>query len=124
MNSPIKNQINTVFVHVKHLKTSVKWYSQLLGQNVDLTEVLDPVFNMKVNHDTGLTLDAGPPGVEKRVKATNYPLFNLHTGDIQQSYAYVQKLGYQIESEIVAFDDFAYFNIKDPDGNIIMICTA
>lgn len=70
MNSPIKNQINTVFVHVRNLKESVKWYSQLLDQSVDLTEVYDPVYNTKINHYTGLTLDAGPPGIEKDIKVT------------------------------------------------------
>lgn len=124
MNSPIKNQMNTVFVHVSHLKESVQWYSQLLGQNVDLTEVSNPVYNIEVNHYTSLTLDAGPTGIEKDIKNIKFPLFNFHTDDIHQSYAYVKKLGYQIMSDIIKFDNFSYFNISDPDDNLIMICTA
>lgn len=32
MPSPVFNKMNTVFIHVAHLKTSVKWYSDLLNQ--------------------------------------------------------------------------------------------
>ncbi|MFC4662920.1 VOC family protein [Oceanobacillus sp. M60] len=50
-----------------------------------------------------------------------YPLFNFHTDNIDQAYQHIKKLQYEIVSEIVEFVDFAYFNISDPDGNIIMI---
>ena len=49
MESPIRNKINTIFVHVSDLERSVKWYSQLLGQNYDLTAVERPVYNIKIN---------------------------------------------------------------------------
>ncbi|MGY0693936.1 VOC family protein [Virgibacillus sp. FSP13] len=124
MTSPIKNQINTIFVHVSDLASSVKWYSQLLGQEFDLSNVSKPVYNLQINHHTGLTLDGGPEGVLKQDQSSNYPLFNFHTDDIQKSYEYVNRLGYQIESEIVHFDDFAFFTIRDPDQNVVMICTG
>ncbi|MFD1850447.1 VOC family protein [Oceanobacillus bengalensis] len=124
MSSPIKNQINTIFVHVSDLEKSVKWYSQLLNQTIDLTTVSKPVHNLSITHYTGLTLDAGPIGYKKEIVPSKYPLFNFHTHDIEQSLAYVKKLGLQVESSIIQFDDFAYFNISDPDKNIIMICTG
>ncbi|MCM3237426.1 VOC family protein [Heyndrickxia oleronia] len=124
MNSPIKNEVNTIFVHVSNLERSVTWYCQLLNQKFNLAEVSRPVYNIKLNHHTGLTLDAGPSSVIKEICPSENPLFNFHTDDINKSYDFVRKLGYQIQSEIVSFDDFAYFNISDPDGNIIMICTG
>ncbi|WP_164667308.1 VOC family protein [Virgibacillus doumboii] len=124
MNSPIKNKINTIFVHVSDLEQSVKWYSQLLGQEYDLSKVARPVYNMQINHHTGLTLDAGPEGNVKQQNNSSYPLFNFHTDDINESYQYVSELGYAIEADIVEFDDFAFFTVHDPDGNIIMICTG
>ncbi|OZU87150.1 glyoxalase/bleomycin resistance/dioxygenase family protein [Virgibacillus indicus] len=124
MNSPIQNKINTIFVHVSDLPRSVKWYSELLGQDYDLDEVKKPVYNLKIDHHTGLTLDAGPIGVEKKNGASSHPLFNFHTEDISLAYNYVEKLGYKIEEEITAFDDFSFFIINDPDHNIIMICTG
>ncbi|RPF55288.1 VOC family protein [Aquisalibacillus elongatus] len=124
MKSVIKSQINTVFIHVSDLRESVNWYSQLLGHDVDLSKVSDPVYNFQLNHHTGLTLDSGPNGETKDIKASQYPLFNFHTDDIQKSYEDLQKQGYQIETDIIEFDDLAYFNVSDPDQNIIMICNA
>ncbi|MGE8205536.1 VOC family protein [Heyndrickxia sp. NPDC080065] len=124
MNSPINNQINTIFVHASDLKKSVQWYSKLLGQEYDPTEVSNPVYNIKINHHTGLTLDAGPEGVTKQPNTSSYPLFNFHTNDIHRSYDYVRQLDYKIESDIVHFPDFSFFTISDPDRNIIMICTG
>jgi predicted enzyme related to lactoylglutathione lyase len=124
MNTPIKNQINTIFVHVSDLERSVKWYAELLGQDYDLTEVSRPVYNLEMNHYTGLTLDAGPDGITKHPGSCGHPLFNFHADDIDQAYNYVKELSYKIESEIVRFDDFAFFTISDPDRNVVMICTG
>lgn len=56
-NLPIKNQMNTVFVHVTDLKAAAKWYGDLLGIEVDLNKVTSPVFNVPVTGTTSLTLD-------------------------------------------------------------------
>jgi predicted enzyme related to lactoylglutathione lyase len=124
MKSPILNQINTVFVHVSNLKESVRWYSELLGQAYDLDQVEDPVYNLAINHFTGLTLDAGPEGVTKGAGQRNHPLFNFHTENIEVAYSYVEQLNYEIVSDIIRFDDFSFFIIQDPDGNRVMICTG
>ena len=39
MPSPVFNKMNTVFIHVSHLKTSVKWYSELLNQEYKMSEL-------------------------------------------------------------------------------------
>jgi len=122
MKSPIQNQINTVFVHVKDLKRAVKWYGDLLGQSYNLESVEDPVHNIHVNHHTCLTLDAGPSEMTKEFPPSSYPLFNLNSTNIDDAYNYVTELGYQIDSDITRFDDVSFFNVKDPDGNVIMIC--
>ncbi|HWL23124.1 MAG TPA: VOC family protein [Ureibacillus sp.] len=124
MSSPIKNQINTIFVHVSDLERSVIWYSQLLGQEYEISEINRPVYNIQINNHTGLTLDAGSEEILKKKKNCEYPLFNFHTDQIDVAYNYVNSLGYKIESEIVNFDDFSYFTISDPDRNIIMVCTG
>lgn len=124
MTSPVKNKINTIFVHVSDLHTSVKWYCQLLGQDYNPNQISDPVYNLEINHYTGLTLDAGPIGVTKESSSSAYPLFNFHTDNIISSYEYVKKLGYTIQTEITQFEDFSFFHILDPDKNVIMICTG
>ncbi|MCR8849331.1 VOC family protein [Rossellomorea sp. SC111] len=124
MKSPILNQMNTVFIHVSNLKESVRWYSELLGQAYDLGQVEDPVYNLAINHFTGLTLDAGPEGMTKEAGQSPHPLFNFHTDNIEEAYSFVEQLNYEIVSDITRFDDFSFFVIQDPDGNRVMICTG
>ncbi|WP_430786646.1 VOC family protein [Virgibacillus flavescens] len=123
-NSPIASQINTIFVHVSDLKRSVKWYADLLGKNYDVSMVSKPVYNIEITHHTGLTLDAGPEGEMKKPNPSDHPLFNFHTSDIDESYEYVTQLGCNVDSEIVRFEDFSFFTLRDPDHNVIMICTG
>lgn len=122
--SPIHNTVNTMFVPVSDLKTSVKWYCELLGQEYNPSEVSEPVYNMNIDHYTGVLLDAGTPGETQKVNPSAHPLFNFHTDDIDAAYHYVNDLGYTITSTITRFEDLSFFTIKDPDGNIIMICTG
>lgn len=49
-------------------------------------------------------------------------LFNFYTNNIDDAYQYIKDKGIPIVREIERFDDFAYFNIQDLDGNILMIC--
>jgi predicted enzyme related to lactoylglutathione lyase len=124
LKSPVGNQINTVFVHVSNLRESVRWYSELLGQEYDLNEVADPVYNLEMNHFTGLTLDAGPAGKRKQLNPLDEPLFNFHTDDIDEAFTFVNELGIEVAEGIVRFDDFSFFTVRDPDGNVVMICTG
>ncbi|WP_246521590.1 hypothetical protein [Ornithinibacillus massiliensis] len=43
--SPIQNKVNTIFIHERDLKRSVKWYNKLIGQPYDLSTVSRPVYN-------------------------------------------------------------------------------
>ena len=124
MLHPISNKTNTIFIHVSNLEKSVIWYSKLLSQRVDTSTVSRPVYNLTMNQYTGTTLDAGPTGTTKEITPMPYTLFKFHTADINQAYQHIKKIQYEIVSEIVEFDDFAYFNISDPDSNIIMICNG
>ncbi|WP_114744795.1 VOC family protein [Falsibacillus pallidus] len=124
MKSPILNKMNTVFVHVSDLHESVKWYSLLLNLRIREQDIYPPVYNIEIDGHTGLTLDAGPTGMQKKLNPNPHPIFNFHTDDIDCAYDYLKELGYQIVSEIVRFDYFSFFHVEDPDGNIIMICTG
>ncbi|TSB45865.1 VOC family protein [Alkalicoccobacillus porphyridii] len=88
---------------------------------MDLTTIKRPVFNINISEYTGLILDAGEEGVVKSISPSKYPFFNFHTDNIEDSYTYVKELRYKVESEIVYFEDFSYFNLSDLDNNIIAI---
>lgn len=120
MQSPIENKLNTTFVPVSDLGASVKWYCDLIGHPFDSEKISPPVYNLPIAEHTGVVLDAGLGNVEP----SPHPLFNFHTEDIDHAYHYVKELGYTINDNMERFDDISYFTIKDPDGNIVMICNA
>ncbi|MNO49308.1 Glyoxalase-like domain protein [compost metagenome] len=62
----------------------------------------------------GLTLD----------NPSNQPLFNLSVSDINEAFNHVTEMGAEIVTEIITHPDLAEFSFKDPDGNIIMLCTC
>jgi catechol-2,3-dioxygenase len=80
--SPIKNQINTVFVHVRDLKKAVEWYSMIFGLDVNSEEVKSPVHNIQVNGTTGFTLDDHTFDPNYQFKAMETPCFNIYAPDL------------------------------------------
>jgi catechol 2,3-dioxygenase-like lactoylglutathione lyase family enzyme len=124
MKSPIQNRVHTIFIHVNDLERSVEWYCNLLGQDYDLSSVKRPVYNLQVNQQVGITLDAGPDNTSKRLGGLDHPLFNFHTDDIDEAYDYIKQLKYDIDSDIIRFKDLSFFTVRDPDQNVIMICTG
>ncbi|MGD7045897.1 VOC family protein [Jeotgalibacillus proteolyticus] len=124
MKHPIDNKMNTVFVHVTDLIVSAEWYSKLLGEEINTEEVQLPVWNIKIQGHTGLTLDAGRGG-QKDIQPSPYPLFNFHTDDLEKALQFVrEEMKVEEILEKTEFDDFSYFLIKDPDRHCIMICTG
>ncbi|QUW21940.1 VOC family protein [Sporosarcina sp. Marseille-Q4063] len=121
---PIKNQMNGVFVHVSNLKISVKWYSDLLDLDIDLEEVDSPVHNIPLTGTTSLTLDDHTFDPNFKHNTSPSPIFNLFAPKIEEAYQYIQDKGIPIVREIESVGETAWFNIKDPDGNVVMICNC
>ncbi|KYC85296.1 MULTISPECIES: VOC family protein [Heyndrickxia] len=121
---PIKNQMNGVFVHVTNLKVSAKWYADLLGLDVDLDRVVSPVYNIPVEGTTSLTLDDHTFDPEFNHTISSSPIFNFYAPNIDDAYQYIKDKGIEIVREIETVGDTAWFNIKDPDGNVVMICNC
>lgn len=124
ISSPIVNKINNVFIHVSNLEKSVEWYSDLLAMPFNKDNVISPVYNIPLTSETGLTLDdhTFDPGFQLR--SSEHVLFNFFVKDIDEAYKFVINKGITIVREIERIGDFAYFNFKDPDGNILMICNS
>lgn len=121
---PIYNQMNGVFIHVTNLNVSAKWYCDLLGIEVDLEKVKSPVFNVPVTGTTSLTLDdhSFDPTFQHYISPN--PIFNFYTTNIEEAYRYVLEKGIKIVREIERVGNTAWFNIKDPDGNVVMVCNC
>ncbi|WP_050615503.1 VOC family protein [Bacillus testis] len=122
ISSPIACKVNNVFIHVSNLEKSVEWYSDLLGISFNKENVRSPVYNIPVTSETGLTLDdhTFDPGFQ--LSPSDHVLFNFFAKEIDEAYEFVRNKGITIVREIERIEDFAYFNFKDPDGNVLMIC--
>ncbi|MUG68501.1 glyoxalase/bleomycin resistance/dioxygenase family protein [Paenibacillus sp. 7541] len=124
MQSPIANRIDTVFIHVTDLTKSVQWYSKLLGVEVT-EEIQGPIYTFDMGSGRpGLTLDNHCFDDSYELQPLNQPLFNLSTEDIHAAFQFVKELGAEIVTEIQTYPDLSEFSFKDPDGNIVMICTC
>ncbi len=95
--SPLTKKVNNVFIHVRD-------------------------YNLPVTSETGITLDDHTFDPDFKLQPSKHVLFNFYTNNIDDAYQYIKDKGIPIVREIERFDDFAYFNIQDVDGNILMIC--
>lgn len=116
--------MNSVFIHVTDLKAAVNWYADLLGLEIDINKVASPVYNMPVVGTTSLTLDDHVFDHGFKHNISSAPIFNFYAPNIDEAYQYVKDTGIDIVREIEWIADTAWFNIEDPDGNVVMICNC
>lgn len=120
--SPIQNKVGSIFVPVRDLEESRQWYCQLLGLNAMDCEILNGHLCPLPMQGTGLILDTMPmwggegPGGAPHITT---PEFMLLTHDLEAAFAYATETGIDIETTI---ENNQWFVIKDPNGNLLMIC--
>lgn len=120
----IHRKLNTVFIPVADLKESVDWYERVMGFEIDPVQYNEieelPVYTFQMG-ETSLTLEEEK---EFTPPASNVPICNFHTTQIEIVREDFQEKEVTIESEIITFPDFSYFNFRDINGNLLMICTG
>ncbi|MEK4907039.1 VOC family protein [Niallia sp. FSL M8-0099] len=122
LSSPIACKVNNVFIHVDNLEKAAEWYSELLGLPFNKNNVESPVYNIPVTSETGITLDDHTFDSGFKLNPSEHVLFNFFVQDIDEAYQFIKNKGITIVKEIERIGDFAYFNFKDLDGNVLMIC--
>jgi predicted enzyme related to lactoylglutathione lyase len=122
--SPIKSMVNNVFIHVKDLRKSAQWYSELLGLQFDSANVESPVYNIPVTSETGLSLDDHAFDPAFQFAPSKHVLFNLYVENIDEAYVFLKERNVNIVTDIERIGEFAYFNFEDLDGNVLMICNC
>ena len=116
MKSPIKNLINGVFIPVRNIESARDWYCNLLNLPNDGEIFFGHIYVLPMQGKTNIVLDSkiySPDNVFK------VPGVQLATDDIEKSYEYIKTMNIELVTEI---ENGHWFNIKDPDGNILMIC--
>ncbi|MEW4283282.1 VOC family protein [Priestia koreensis] len=121
---PVKNQMNGVFIHVTNLRASAEWYGNLLGLDIQLDQIASPVYNLAVVGSTSLTLDDHTFDPHFIHTPSSNPIFNFYAPDIDEAYSYIKQHNITVTREIERVEETAWFNIQDPDGNVIMICNC
>lgn len=120
--SGFEPKIHAVFVHTKNLKRAAEWYSDLLGLPFDSSKVESPVYNMPLTGEVYMTLDDHAFDPDYQFGPVRTPVFNFCSSDLAKSYQWVKEKGIMIVRDIEKHGDFGWFNIEDPDKNVVMIC--
>ena len=120
MQSPIQNRIGKVFIPVTDMNRAIAWYSQLLGLPINATTHQGTIYDLEMQGETGLILDAN----KAEVHNASQPLLFFWTGDIRAAYNFLQEMGVEIISSIEDIGSVSYLIFKDPDQNLLMVCQA
>lgn len=112
--NPIAPQIGMVFVPVSDLHKARDWYCEILGVPPNGELVHNHLYFLPME-GTGLVLDSSIYSPEA---VFQIPAVVLNTADIQAAHQYMK--GKSADVADIQFDK--WFNFKDPDGNLLMIC--
>lgn len=116
----IQPTIDSVFLWVRNLEDAVQRYAKLLGIGVREQDRYGHLHMFRLDNGTSLILDSnGMEGVS--VPERGPVLVKLGTYDIHRAAEEVKALGFEIVYGIERLPMVSYFNMRDVDGNILMI---
>lgn len=113
--SPIMNEVGAIFVPVRDIEKARDWYCDLLGMEAD-GEVLFGHLYMLPMEKSDVVLDSK---IYEEGKTLQTPAFHFNTNDIHASYQFMKDKGVELVTDI---QQDHFFNFKDPDGNLLMVC--
>lgn len=113
--SQILNEVGAVFIPVKNIHAAKEWYCDLLGLQVEGEIIAGHLYIVPMN-GTGLVLDSKIYSTETIFQT---PPFHFDTKDIEAAFSFMKERGIELVTNI---ENGHWFNFKDPDGNVLMIC--
>jgi catechol 2,3-dioxygenase-like lactoylglutathione lyase family enzyme len=115
---PVSGSIGGVFVPVSDIQMAKDWYMRVFGLP-ESPVLFGHLWCTRLANGLWLNLDAKLRTPSGEVPIFRAPTLSFDTADIQAAFAYMQAQGVELVTEIL---NGHFFNIKDPDGNIHMIC--
>lgn len=115
MDHPILKQIGTVFIPVSNIENARRWYCDVLGVKTDVEIQFGHLYVIPME-GTGIVLDSKIYSEEAIFKT---PAFHLNTKNIEKAFEYMSSKGVEL---ITGIEHDHYFNFKDSDGNVLMVC--
>jgi len=115
--SMINSKVGAIFVPVSDIRKAREWYCSILN--------LEPIYDIIFGHLCCIPMDNNGLNIvldSKIYTEDSYartPMFHFNTEDIHEAYQFLKEMGVEI---ITGIEHEHSFNIKDPDGNMLMIC--
>ncbi|GAA4855174.1 hypothetical protein GCM10023310_37630 [Paenibacillus vulneris] len=118
----IEAHVDNVVVWVRDIDRAVERYSRLMGLEVRKEDRhTNQLHQFHLANGTNLLLDSN--GMEHIPVPEKGPvLFHLSTSNIDKAIQHTRECGFEVVYGIHRFDQVAFFNIRDEDGNIISVC--
>jgi catechol 2,3-dioxygenase-like lactoylglutathione lyase family enzyme len=113
--NPILNQVGTIFIPVRNIEESRNWYCDLLGLPQDGEILFGHIYVIPMQ-GPNIVLDSK---IYSDENIFTTPAFHFNTNDIYEAYEFMKKKKIDI---VTGIEHNHWFNIKDPDGNHLMIC--
>lgn len=113
----IINRVGAIFIPVSDIVKAKEWYCSLLG--------LEPNYEIIAGHLCCIPMDNNGLNVVLDSEIYNEDsyfrnaMFHFNTDDIQAAYSFMKDLGVEL---VTGIEHGHWFNFKDPDGNMLMIC--
>ncbi|WP_248258188.1 VOC family protein [Georgenia sp. EYE_87] len=116
--SPIENRIGQVFIPVRDIVRSARWYSRLLGLPESDPSHGGTIYDLPTTGETRLALDANRPEFDP----AGPPRFFFWTTDMAATVAFLRDLGVTLDSDIEDIGSVRLVQFRDPDNNPLMVC--
>jgi catechol 2,3-dioxygenase-like lactoylglutathione lyase family enzyme len=113
--NPVLNQIGGAFIPVSDIESARDWYCDILDLPAD-GEIL-------FGHIYVLSMQGPDIVLDSKIFASDHtykvPAFQFSTHDIHQAYEFMRAKNVELTTGI---ENDHWFNFKDPDGNLLMVC--
>ena len=113
--NPILNQIGTVFIPVSNVEEARDWYCDILGLPIDGEILFGHLYVVPMN-GTSIVLDSK---IYSEDNVFRTPAFHLNTNNIGEAYEFMKSKNVNLTTPV---ENNQWFNFKDPDENLLMIC--
>jgi catechol 2,3-dioxygenase-like lactoylglutathione lyase family enzyme len=117
-SSPIENRIGQVFIPVRDMARSARWYSSLLGLPESEPSHEGTIYDLSTTGETRLALDANRADFD----TSGPPRFFFWTADMAATVTFLKELGVTLDSDVEDIGSVMFLQFRDPDGNPLMVC--
>ena len=115
--SIITNKIGAIFIPVSDILKAREWYCSILDVETNYDIIAGHLCCLPMdNNGLNIVLDSKTYTEDSYART---PMFHFNTDDIYVAYQFMKENNVEIITDI---EHGHSFNIKDPDGNMLMIC--